>query len=129
MTDKEKHSIKDIEKLAIETFKNIIEGSRSINGVTWNRIKNYKRKEQIECLKQLSQQNWLYGFFIIQLINMNKTNIYGDYKVCIKCSDPADVIESNKDYCCECWFKKVNGKSFKEVDKQIKEEERFIKKK
>jgi len=55
MTDKEKHSIKDIEKLAIETFKNIIEGSRSINGVTWNRIKNYKRKEQIECLKQLSQ--------------------------------------------------------------------------
>jgi hypothetical protein len=58
-----------------------------------------------------------------------KTNIYGDYKICVKCGDPADVIESNKDYCCECWFKKVNGKSFKEVDKQIKEEERFIKKK
>ena len=55
MKDKEKHLIKDIEKLAIETFKNIIEGSRSINGVTWNRIKNYKGKEQIECLKQLSQ--------------------------------------------------------------------------
>ena len=129
MTDKEKHSIKDIEKLAIETFKNIIEGSRSINGVTWNRIKNYKRKDQIECLKQLSQQNWLYGFFIIQLINMNKTNIYGDYKVCIKCSDPADVIEGTKNYCVECWYKHVNGRSFKEVDKQIKEEERFIKKK
>ena len=46
---------------------------------------------------------------------INKTNIYGDYKVCVKCSDPADVIESNKDYCIECWHKKVNGKSFKEV--------------
>ena len=45
----------DKEKLAIETFKNIIEGSRSINGVTWNRIKNLKRKDQILCLKQLSQ--------------------------------------------------------------------------
>ena len=42
------------EKLFIQTFKNIIEGSRSINGVTWNRIKNLKRKEQIECLKSLS---------------------------------------------------------------------------
>jgi len=38
----------NIEKLAIQTFKNIIEGSRSINGVTWNRIKNLKRKEQIK---------------------------------------------------------------------------------
>jgi hypothetical protein len=42
------------EKLAIQTFKNIIEGSRSINGVTWNRIKNLKRKDQIQCLKSLS---------------------------------------------------------------------------
>ena len=74
----------------------------------------------------------LYGqlkTLVKELDTLVKTNIYGDYKVCIKCSDPADVIESNKDYCCECWFKKVNGKSFKEVDKQIKEEERFIKKK
>ena len=56
MTDKEKPLTKiDKEKLAIQTFKNIIEGSRSINGVTWNKIKNLKRKEQIECLKQLSQ--------------------------------------------------------------------------
>ena len=55
MKDKEKHLIKDIEKLAIETFKNIIEGSMSINGVTWNRIKNYKGKDKILCLKQLSQ--------------------------------------------------------------------------
>ena len=55
MTEKEKHLIKDIEKLAIKTFKNIIEGSRSINGVTWNKIKNYKRKDRLQCLKQLSQ--------------------------------------------------------------------------
>ena len=52
MKDKEKHLIKDIEKLAIETFKNIIEGSRSINGVTWNRIKNYKGKDKIQCLER-----------------------------------------------------------------------------
>ena len=51
MKEKQKHLIKDIEKLSIETFKNIIEGSRSINGVTWNRIKNLKRKEQIKCLE------------------------------------------------------------------------------
>ena len=43
----------DKEKLAIQTFKNIIEGSMSINGVTWNRIKNLKRKEQIQCLRTL----------------------------------------------------------------------------
>jgi hypothetical protein len=45
----------DKEKLAIQTFKNIIEGSRSMNGVTWNRIKNLKPKEQIECLKLIRQ--------------------------------------------------------------------------
>ena len=54
MKEKDKHSTKlNIERLAIQTFKNIIEGSRSINGVTWNRIKNHKRKEQIECQKIL----------------------------------------------------------------------------
>ena len=56
MKEKDKLSTKlNIEKLAIQTFKNIIEGSRSINGVTWNKIKNLKRKDQIICLKQLSQ--------------------------------------------------------------------------
>ncbi len=56
MKEKDKHSTKlNIEKLVIQTFKNIIEGSRSINGVTWNKIKNLKRKDQIICLKQLSQ--------------------------------------------------------------------------
>ena len=57
MKEIEKFSIKpiDIEELKLITFKNIIEGSRSINGVTWNKIKNLKPKEQIQCLKQLSQ--------------------------------------------------------------------------
>jgi hypothetical protein len=57
MKEIEKFSIKaiDIEELKLITFKNIIEGSRSVNGVTWNRIKNLKPKEQIICLKQLSQ--------------------------------------------------------------------------
>jgi len=56
MKDKEKLLTDiELEKLKIATFKNIIEGSRSINGVTWNRIKNHKRKDKIQCLKQLSQ--------------------------------------------------------------------------
>ena len=56
MTDKEKLLTDiELEKLKIATFKNIIEGSRSINGVTWNKIKNYKRKDRLQCLKQLSQ--------------------------------------------------------------------------
>ena len=124
MTEKEKLLTDiELEKLKIATFKNIIEGSRSINGVTWNRIKNHKRKDKIQCLKQLSQQSWLCGFFIIQLINMNKINIYGDYKICIKCKNPADVIEKGKDYCVECWFENVEGVKFKDVEKQIEEEE------
>ena len=54
MIEKDKPLTKlNIEKLAIQTFKNIIEGSRSINGVTWNKIKNHKRKDQIECLRTL----------------------------------------------------------------------------
>jgi hypothetical protein len=48
---KEKYSI---EKLKLITFKNIIEGSRSINGVTWNKIKRLKGKNKKSCLKQLS---------------------------------------------------------------------------
>lgn len=47
---KEEYSI---EKLMLITFKNIIEGSRSINGVTWNKIKQLKGRNK-KCLKQLS---------------------------------------------------------------------------
>lgn len=57
MKEIEKFSTKpiDIEELKLITFKNIIEGSRSVNGVTWNRIKNLKQKDKIQCLKRLSQ--------------------------------------------------------------------------
>ena len=60
---------------------------------------------------------------------MNKTNIYGDIKICIKCKNHADVVEKGKDYCAECWFQHVEGKSIKEADQEIKEEERFKDKK
>ena len=42
------------QKVLKKNFKNIIEGSRSINGVTWNKIKRLKGKEKSKCLKQLS---------------------------------------------------------------------------
>ena len=57
MKEIKKPSIKkviDIEKLKLITFKNIVEGSMSINGVTWNKIKRLKGKEKSKCLKQLS---------------------------------------------------------------------------
>ena len=53
MKEIEKPSI-SIEELKLITFKNIIEGSMSINGVTWNKIKRLKGKEKSKCLKQLS---------------------------------------------------------------------------
>ena len=53
MKEIEKPSI-DIEQLKLITFKNIVEGSRSINGVTWNKIKRLKGREKSKCLKQLS---------------------------------------------------------------------------
>tara|TARA_R110000744_G_scaffold380113_1_gene499825 strand:+ start:716 stop:1027 length:312 start_codon:yes stop_codon:yes gene_type:complete len=59
---------------------------------------------------------------------INKTNIYGDYKICVKCKNHADVIEGTKNYCIECWYLHINGKSIKEADHEIKEEERFKKK-
>jgi hypothetical protein len=46
---KEKYSI---EKLKLITFKNIVEGSRSINGVTWNKIKRLKGRNK-NLLKNL----------------------------------------------------------------------------
>ena len=52
MKEIEKPSI-SIDELKLITFKNIIEGSRSINGVTWNKIKRLKGRNK-RCLKQLS---------------------------------------------------------------------------
>jgi len=52
-----------------------------------------------------------------------KTNIYGDTKPCIRCDNKSDVIEKGKPYCVECWFEHLEGKKFKDVQKQIEEEE------
>ena len=49
----EKPSI-SIEELKLITFKNIIEGSRSVNGVTWNKIKRLKgRNKNYKSIKKL----------------------------------------------------------------------------
>jgi len=53
MKEIEKPSI-SINQLKLITFKNIIEGSRSINGVTWNKIKRLKGRNKKSCWKQLS---------------------------------------------------------------------------
>ena len=60
---------------------------------------------------------------------MNKTNIYGDSKICIKCKNHADVVEKGKDYCAACWFKHCTNKTIEEVADEINQEERFVKKK
>jgi len=52
MKEIEKPSI-SIDQLKLITFKNIIEGSRSINGVTWNKIKRLKGRNKKSCLKLL----------------------------------------------------------------------------
>ena len=50
MKEIEKPSI-SIDQLKLITFKNIIEGSRSINGVTWNKIKRLKGRNKKSCLE------------------------------------------------------------------------------
>ena len=52
MKEIEKPSI-SIDELKLITFKNIIEGSRSINGVTWNKIKRLKGRNKKSCLEIL----------------------------------------------------------------------------
>ena len=53
MKEIEKPSI-NIEQLKLITFKNIIEGSRLINGVTWNKIKRLKgRNKNYGSIKKL----------------------------------------------------------------------------
>jgi hypothetical protein len=44
----------DLKELMEETLKNVLIGSEIINGVTYNKYKNFK-KEGKPCLKQLSQ--------------------------------------------------------------------------
>lgn len=43
----------NIEQLKLITFKNIVEGSRSINGVTWNKIKQLKGRKKLSCLMNI----------------------------------------------------------------------------
>ena len=53
MKEIEKPSI-SIDQLKLITFKNIIEGSRLINGVTWNKIKRLKgRNKNYGSIKKL----------------------------------------------------------------------------
>ena len=51
----------------------------------------------------------------------DKTNIYGDIKLCIKCKNPADVIEKGKDYCAECWFRYFSGETIEQYEKRTNE--------
>ena len=54
MKEIEKPSI-SIDQLKLITFKNIIEGSRLINGVTWNKIKRLKgRNKNYGSIKKLT---------------------------------------------------------------------------
>ena len=54
MKDKEKPLTREqMEQLKIRTFSNCVYGSIAIEGWTYHKIKNYKRKEQIECSKIL----------------------------------------------------------------------------
>ena len=43
----------DLKELMEETLKNVLDGSKAMNGVTYNKYKNFK-KEGKPCLKQLS---------------------------------------------------------------------------
>lgn len=51
----------------------------------------------------------------------DKKNIYLDIRTCIKCKNKADVVEKNKDYCAECWFKYFSGESIEEYEKRVKQ--------
>ena len=42
----------DLKELMEETLKNVLDGSKAMNGVTYNKYKNYKSKDK-PCLKQL----------------------------------------------------------------------------
>ena len=34
----------------------------------------------------------------------DKTNIYGDYRICCKCEMKADVVENGNDLCASCYL-------------------------
>ena len=56
MKNKEKPLTKEqLKSLREQMLYYILIGSEYKNGVYYNRYKNYKRKDKIKCLKQLSQ--------------------------------------------------------------------------
>tara|TARA_R100000951_G_scaffold33229_2_gene28192 strand:+ start:74 stop:283 length:210 start_codon:yes stop_codon:yes gene_type:complete len=57
---------------------------------------------------------------------IEKINIYGDSRNCssvtptFKCNNKADLVESGKDYCVDCWTKKTTGLGIEQIKLQIK---------
>ena len=51
----------------------------------------------------------------------DKTNIYGDYRICCKCGMKADVVENGNDLCAECYFKHHTNLTIKEYENKNKE--------
>ena len=52
-------------------------------------------------------------------------NIYGDIRFCSvpSCDNKADVVESDRDYCAECWWKRFSntGTTLKNYEKKKQE--------
>jgi len=57
----------------------------------------------------------------------DKTNIYGDYRICCKCDMKADVVENGNDLCAECYFKHHTNTTIEEYERKNKDldQERF----
>ena len=53
-------------------------------------------------------------------------NIYGDMRICSvsNCDNKADVVENDRDYCAECWWKRFSntGTSLKNYEAKKKQE-------
>ena len=52
-------------------------------------------------------------------INPNKINIYGDQKVCCKSKQKADVVEQNRDYCAEHYCQKSTGLTLDQLKQEM----------
>ena len=51
----------------------------------------------------------------------DKTNIYGDYRICCKCEMKADVVENGNDLCASCYFKHHTNTTLEEYEIRNKE--------
>jgi hypothetical protein len=49
---------------------------------------------------------------------IDKKNIYGDLRLCIKCGMNADVVENGNDFCAECYFKSHTNTTLEEYEKK-----------